>query len=59
MCVDPPGERLRRIAVCRCGQYYPECDLEDAKLHITKYSSSHHKWVYVAEDVKDKLDHNN
>lgn len=48
MCKDVPGEKPRkRIAICTCGGNFPDCDLEDAKNHITKLSSPSHKWVWI------------
>lgn len=53
MCKDPDdGPPRRRIAVCACNAFFPDCDLSDALSHITAYSSTAHRWVYLAEDVR-------
>jgi hypothetical protein len=56
MCVDVPGEAKQpRIAVCACGAYFPECDLREAKVHITTQSSVAHRWVWVREDYVKEI----
>lgn len=50
MCRDTPGQPpLPRVAVCACGAHFPECDTEDAIVHITTASSSAHYWVWLKE----------
>ena len=53
MCIDPPGQRLPRYAVCNCGDYFPKCDLEDAKNHNInggKPGVLKHTWTLIHED---------
>lgn len=56
MCIDPPGQRQPRFAVCSCGAYFPECDLWDARRHGKAEGASNHSWVYIREEWKDGLE---
>jgi hypothetical protein len=56
MCIDPPGKRLQRFAVCSCGAYFPECDLTDFLDHGISKGASNHQWVLVHAEWKGFLE---
>lgn len=51
MCYRLDGVRLPPYAFCSCGAHFPECDLEDAKVHINpKPGVRNHAWTFIHEE---------
>jgi hypothetical protein len=55
VCIDLPGKRLERFAICSCGAHFPECDLEDALVHGSAEGAYNHNWVYIHPKWKEKF----